>query len=81
MGWFDQPFYCGPLFLKVLITILLWVGSVRDALTNSSGMALGGWYVTVWVKRKERWLARGLAHNLDKNGWLKTVLVDGAPVM
>jgi hypothetical protein len=33
---------------------------VRDTLKNHSGMACGGWYVIVWVKRKV-----GLAHNLD----------------
>jgi hypothetical protein len=35
-------------------------------------MAFGGCGVFVWVKRKV-----GLAHNLDKNGWLKTVFFGG----
>ena len=35
-------------------------------------MAFGGCGVFVGVKRKV-----GLAHNLDKNGWLKTVFFGG----
>ena len=40
-------------------------------------MALGGWYVIVWVLRGGQ--EKNLLHNLDKNRWLCKVFL-GAPI-